>query len=122
MVPRMVPSSVARVAITSTEREPTSTREKTSRPIWSVPNQCADDGPLLTASRSWLYGLWGAMCEPTSAHTTQNPTTSAPTRKVFERTSSCSSSRRICPEPASTTPATSAGAAVTRCRPAAAAG
>ena len=50
-VPRTVPSSVASGAMIRMSRAPTMTRESTSRPSWSVPNQCAPDGAWLNASR-----------------------------------------------------------------------
>ena len=53
IVPSTVPSSVARGQTIRMYRAPTMTRDSTSRPIWSVPNQCAPDGAWFTASSCW---------------------------------------------------------------------
>src|SRR5580692_150076 len=68
--------------------DPVITRDSTSRPSWSVPNQCAADGPALADSRFWASGLSGAMEPPAIAQITQNKTMAAPTRKVGLRTRS----------------------------------
>ena len=57
----MVPSSVAASATTITERAPATTRENTSRPTWSVPNQWVPEGALLTELRSCSNGVYGPM-------------------------------------------------------------
>ena len=79
-----VPSSVASGATIRTSRAPTITRENTSRPSWSVPNQCAPDGAWLIAFRFWAYGLCGTSVGPNTAQKTQNSRITAPTRNVFE--------------------------------------
>ncbi len=63
-------------------RAPTRTRDSTSRPSGSVPNQCAPEGAVLAASSCWASGLYGAIACPKIAHTTQNKMMIAPTMKV----------------------------------------
>ena len=63
IVPAMIPSSVASGATLSVSEAPASTREKTSRPSWSVPNQCAELGPRSTASLC-SSGSSGVSAEP----------------------------------------------------------
>ncbi len=70
------------------DRDPTMTRENTSRPSWSVPNQCAADGGELVASRLCASGLCGAIAEPKMAHTIQNSRMAAPAMNVGRRSSS----------------------------------
>ena len=57
VVPRAVPSSVASGATIRMSLAPTMTRESTSRPSESVPNQCAPDGASLNAVRLPVTGL-----------------------------------------------------------------
>jgi hypothetical protein len=49
-----VPNSTAPNATVSELRAPAITRESVSRPIWSVPNQCASDGGFCMARKSDL--------------------------------------------------------------------
>ena len=51
-MPATVASRVAKGATERMGRAPTTTREKMSRPIWSVPNQCAADGAASVFIRS----------------------------------------------------------------------
>ena len=46
-VPRMVPITVASGVMIKMSLAPTMTRDSTSRPSGSVPNQCAEDGAVL---------------------------------------------------------------------------
>ena len=95
-VPATIPSSVASGAMLSVSDAPASTREKTSRPSWSVPNQCAELGGASTDSLC-PSGSSGVRCAPTSPQKTQNATMMLPRMKVFERASWASISRRaIC--------------------------
>ena len=87
-MPQTVPSTVASGVMTRMSRDPMMTRDSTSRPSWSVPNQCAADGPALADSRLWASGLYGAMELPAIAQTTQNSRMAAPARKVGLRVSS----------------------------------
>ena len=67
---------------------PVMTRDSTSRPSGSVPNQCAEDGAVLALSSCCASGLYGANRCPKMAQTTQNSTMPAPTRNVGLRSSS----------------------------------
>ena len=87
-VPSTVPSRVASRLISRMSLAPTMTREKTSRPSWSVPNQCAADGGWFVASSCWASGSCGAMASPNTAQTTQNSRIAAPARNVGLRSSS----------------------------------
>ena len=87
-VPRTVPRMVASGVMTRMFRAPTMTRESTSRPSGSVPNQCAPDGPVLVLSSCCASGLYGANGVPEDAQITQNSKMPAPTRKVGLRSSS----------------------------------
>ncbi len=55
------------------------TRDSTSRPSGSVPNQCAADGAALGRSSCCASGLYGANKCPKMAQTTQNSKMPAPT-------------------------------------------
>ena len=87
-VPRTVPSRVASGVMIRMSLAPVMTRDSTSRPSWSVPNQCADDGAALAASSCCASGLYGAIACPKTAQTTQNSTMLAPTQNVALRSSS----------------------------------
>src|SRR6185437_13002942 len=91
--PRMVPRMVASGVTIRMSRAPTMTRESTSRPRLSVPNQCAPDGGLLLNSSCCASGLYGAIACPKSAQTTQNTMMIAPTMKVGRRSSSRQTAR-----------------------------
>ena len=65
---------------------PARTREKTSRPSWSVPNQCAELGPWSTASLC-SSGSSGVSAEPVIAQNDPEQDDKQPRTKVFERTS-----------------------------------
>ena len=110
-VPSTVPRSVASGAMMRMLRAPTMTRESTSRPSWSVPNQCPETGRWLTASRSCPSGSCGANTFPRSAHSTQKPAIVAPIRNVFDFTSWRSNSPRTCPVPADIAPGSTTGVA-----------
>ena len=58
--PATVPTRVASGATMRMLCAPTSTRERTSSPRASVPNQWAPDGAVLMLSRFWASGLKGA--------------------------------------------------------------
>src|SRR5436190_15635212 len=92
-VPPMVPRMVASGVTTRMSLAPTMTRESTSRPRLSVPNQCAPDGGLLLNSSCCASGLYGAIACPKSAQTTQNTMMIAPTMKVGRRSSSRQAAR-----------------------------
>jgi hypothetical protein len=47
------------MAMKKSSRVATTTRLNTSRPSWSVPNQCASDGPLSAAAVSLASGSYG---------------------------------------------------------------
>src|SRR5260370_20086547 len=87
-VPATVPRMVASGVMTGMSGAPTMTGDSTSRPISSVRNQCAPDGPALVASSCWASGLSGAIACPKMAQTIQNTMTAAPARNVGLRTSS----------------------------------
>ena len=87
-VPRTVPIRVASGVMIRMYLAPTMTRDSTSRPSWSVPNQCAPDGGWLLASRSCASGSYGANRCPKMAQTTQNSTMIVPTQNVARRSSS----------------------------------
>src|SRR5580658_9691538 len=87
-VPRTVPRMVASGPMIKMSRAPTMSRDSTSRPSGSVPNQCAPDGAALVASNCWASGLSGAIACPKMAHTIQNTMMAAPARNVALRTSS----------------------------------
>src|SRR5580692_3497697 len=87
-VPRMVARMVDSGVMIRMSRAPTMTRDSTSRPIKSVPNQCAADGPALGKSSCCASGLYGANECPKIAHTIQNSTMAAPTPNVGRRSSS----------------------------------
>src|SRR3954447_6320779 len=87
-VPRMVPRMVASGVTTRMSRAPTRTRDSTSRPRVSVPNQCALDGPVLLNSSCCSSGLYGAIACPKIAQNTQNTMMTAPIMKVGRRSSS----------------------------------
>jgi hypothetical protein len=75
-------------------RAPTITRANTSRPSWSVPNQCVASGGVSEFSGSDAYGSCGTTKCPTSAHATQKSRISAPMTKVGERRSAVERSKR----------------------------
>src|SRR5690242_59011 len=92
-VPRMVPRMVASGVTIRMSLAPTMTRDSTSRPRLSVPNQCAPDGGLLLNSSCCASGLYGAIACPKSAQITQNTMMIAPTMKVGRRSSSRQAAR-----------------------------
>src|SRR6201996_5165416 len=92
-VPRTVPRMVASGVMNRMSRAPTRTRDSTSRPSGSVPNQWAPDGPALAASNCWASGLYGAIACPNSAQKIQNKMMTAPTMNVGLRSSS---DQRVC--------------------------
>ncbi len=59
-VPRTVPITVASGVMIKMSRDPVMTRDSTSRPSGSVPNQCAADGAALLNSSCCASGLYGA--------------------------------------------------------------
>ena len=69
-------------------RAPVMTRDSTSRPSGSVPNQCAPDGAAFVPSSCCASGLYGAIACPKMAQTIQNRRMAAPTMNVGFRTSS----------------------------------
>ena len=81
-------STVAANAISRMLLAPTMTRDSTSRPSWSVPNQCAADGAWLVARSCWASGLCGAMTLPKIAQISQNSRITAPATNVGLRSSS----------------------------------
>jgi hypothetical protein len=87
-VPRMVPRMVASGVMIRMVLAPTMTRDSTSRPSGSVPNQCAPDGAWLAASSCCASGLYGANERPKMAQTIQNSRMAAPTQKVGRRSRS----------------------------------
>jgi hypothetical protein len=66
-------------------RDPKSSLEKTSRPIWSVPNQCLPEGDSRILFISGLFGSHGANTGARMATTTSTPTTTAPTQASWLR-------------------------------------
>ncbi len=84
MVPPMTPRRVATGATMRMSRAPAMTREKTSRPTLSVPNQWLEDGWARTFELV-PKGSCGVRRDWKIAHTIQNPMIRAPTRKVLER-------------------------------------
>ena len=87
-VPRMVPRMVASGVMIRMSLAPVMTRDSTSRPSGSVPNQCAPDGAALLESKFCVSGLYGANKCPKTAQTTQNSKMPAPTKNVGLRSSS----------------------------------
>src|SRR5436190_550527 len=59
-------------------RAPWITRERTSRPNSSVPNQCADEGGFRREGRSIVAGSWGAIHGANKAKHTKIVTITAP--------------------------------------------
>src|SRR5713226_10661749 len=59
-------------------REPCSSRERTSRPIWSVPSQCFAEGRVRIFFVSGLLGSQGARAGAHTAMAMRIPTTTAP--------------------------------------------
>ena len=95
VVPTTVPRMVAQNAITMIGREPTTTRENTSRPSASVPNQCAELGPMSVAMKSSSSGLMGTRNSPKIAAKTQIVTNTVPRMKAGLRRSKAKRSARI---------------------------
>ena len=93
-MPPVTPRSVASGATVSTAAAPASTRENTSRPTLSVPNQWAVLGALRVSEAVIAWGSWGTITLHSSASSTQKPTTPAPTRNVRDRRMARYSSRR----------------------------
>src|SRR6266536_3095650 len=87
-VPTTVASRVASGVMIRMSLAPVMTRDSTSRPSGSVPNQCTPDGAALAASRFCASGLNGANRYPKTAQTTQNSTMLAPAQNVALRSSS----------------------------------
>ncbi len=56
------------------EGAPAMIREKMSRPSWSVPSQCSDDGEALVLRRSCSLGSWGMIQRQKSAMKMTTPT------------------------------------------------
>ena len=77
-------ATISITASGSVIRAPYSTRENTSRPSSSVPNQCADDGGARMA-KFCASGLSGAISGAKIAITTQAPTTPRPARASGRR-------------------------------------
>ena len=69
------------------------TRENTSRPSRSVPNQWSADGASRSLIGSEASGSWGTSSSPKIAHSTQKPTMIAPAMNDLERRSSARRSR-----------------------------
>ena len=69
-------------------RAPTITREKTSRPSLSVPNQLSAEGEIRSLIGSEASGSFGTSSSPKIAHSTQKPTMIAPAMNDLERRSS----------------------------------
>jgi len=53
---------------------PAMIREKMSRPSWSVPSQCSEDGDALVLRRSCSFGSWGMIQRQKSAMKITRPT------------------------------------------------
>ena len=81
----MIMAAMIRITASgSVIRAPYSTRENTSRPSSSVPNQCADDGGARMA-KFCASGLSGAISGAKIAITTQAPITPRPARASGRR-------------------------------------
>src|SRR3954453_14203223 len=93
-VPRTVPSSVAAGAMIMMSRAPTMTRENTSRPRRSVPNQLSALGDSRACSGLEANGSCSTTSFPKSAQSTQKPTMIAPAMNDFECRSTRTRSRR----------------------------
>ena len=92
---RNVPSKVASGATVRMSREPAMTRENTSRPSWSVPNQCSRDGGNSVFSMSSAIGIVGHQRIGRRAHRpSRRATMASPIRKVGEATAAARRSRR----------------------------
>src|SRR5689334_366010 len=98
----------------SEARAPQMTRARTSRPISSVPNQCAAEGALRTALQLVASGSCGETHGAKSASATKNATTARPTiaprRRTRRRIARChgESSRGAAPIESTVTAAMSA--------------
>ena len=115
---------VASGATIRMSRAPTMTRENTSRPSLSVPNQLSADGASRSLSGSEASGSFGTSSSPKIAQNTQKPTMIAPAMNDLERRSSASRSfvadparrRRCAPTTAGLAVPISVGAAGSGCR------
>ena len=87
-------SGTENTAIAMSIRAATTTRDRMSRPSWSVPNQCAAFGGLSACAVSLASGSYGTRPGPAIAHSSKN-TNSA---KLPAVTGSCDSTYREMPE------------------------
>src|SRR6266852_4606546 len=86
-------------------REPCSSRERTSRPIWSVPNQCFAEGLDRIFFMSGLLGSQGARAGANTAMAMRSPTTTAPPHASWFR-EKVRQKRRSSPRPERAGPGT----------------
>ena len=84
--------AVAPKPTTSEMREPYSSREKTSRPISSVPNQWLHDGRSTGNPDGWV-GLWGAI-SPANAATSSRAASSVTASRLRRFATSGAHQRR----------------------------
>ncbi len=78
-------------------RAPKITRESTSRPFWSVPIQCAQDGALRIAVQLVAIGSYGATSGAnTATSTTKTITTSPNTASLRPRNRRSASRAGLC--------------------------
>src|SRR5690625_5023622 len=81
----MTPTSTAGIATISAMRAPYRRRLSVSRPSWSVPSQCSDDGPVRRLSTSMDSGLYGAMTGANRAAATMMKINRKPSSPVGSR-------------------------------------
>ena len=87
-VPATVLSRVASGATVRMSREPAMTRENTSRPSWSVPNQCSAEGGASALSMIVGEGVVGdQMPRRTARRRPRTATMPRPVRNVPDRIS-----------------------------------
>src|SRR5579864_6691739 len=84
--PKVQPTHPATITVAiptrSAIRAPKITRDRTSRPNWSVPNGCAWPGGRSTTANEAAVGLYGARDGASRAHATAAATIVSPTRPV----------------------------------------
>ncbi len=104
IVPKTIAIRVAAGATRSDDWAPARTREKMSRPNWSVPNQYVELGALRIASVC-SSGSCGVNADPVIAQNTQKRMIRQPTMNVLERRSCRIISRRAILASLGTSPA-----------------
>ncbi len=94
-MPAVTPSMAASGAMIRTSRDPTITRDRTSRPSRSVPIKCAGLGGRWLP-KNWLYGSYGVIRSPRMAVMIQPKMIRLPMMNDGRRSSRRIVSRRAC--------------------------